>query len=362
METQFFTMTDTNISFSTLEDFSPELSMQDLAEQVQKAFAEQLARVREQPSPELIEKLRLAYLGRKGMVPALYGRMKGLTKEERPVAGKALNSLKTEVEREVEALLQAGKAWLIQQRLEHHRPDITLGTPIRKGALHPVSLIRQKAMAEFARMGFSVYDGPECENDYYNFTALNTLEDHPARDMQDTFYLENDPTLLLRSHTSNNQIHTMAAVQPPLRIIAPGRVYRCDSDPTHSPLFHQIEALVVAEGIGFAHLKGTIDHFLKAIFGAEFKTRLRPSYFPFVEPGAEIDLYSPKAGWLEIGGCGMVHPNVFENVGLDSERYTGFAFGFGLDRMAMLRYGLPDLRQLFSGDSEYLGQFPCVSV
>jgi phenylalanyl-tRNA synthetase alpha chain len=213
-----------------------------------------------------------------------------------------------------------------------------------------------------------VADGPEIDLDFYNFGALNFQDDHPARDMQDTFFVQSDEKLVLRTHTSNIQIHTMLKNQPPMRVVAPGRVYRCDSDLTHTPMFHQIEGLVVDLNISMADMKGVVDRFLKATFGHDLETRLRPSFFPFVEPGAEIDLacvackgsgcrICSMTGWLEIGGLGMVHPNVFEAVGIDSERYTGFAFGFGIDRIAMLKYGLGDLRQLFEGNKPFLGQF-----
>jgi phenylalanyl-tRNA synthetase alpha chain len=241
-----------------------------------------------------------------------------------------------------------------------------------EGALHPVTLVRRELLREFRRMGFTVYDGPEVDYDFYNFSALNMPADHPARDMQDTFYVQGEGNVLLRTHTSNIQIHCMLNEKPPLRIVAPGRVFRVDSDPTHTPMFHQIEAFVVDRGISFAHMKGVIDAFMKAVFGSNMRTRLRPSFFPFVEPGAELDLQCTQCGgkgcrlckqtgWLEIGGCGMIHPNVFEAVEYDSELYSGFAFGFGIDRMAMLKYRLTDLRQLFEGSYQFLGGFPSVT-
>lgn len=336
-------------------------NVNSLIEQAQaalKAFDLEKHNVEAHPSREAVERLRVSFLGRKGVVTELYGEMRTLSKDDRPAGGKALNDLKTRVESGIESLQQKVNEWQLQQQLLR-KVDVSRPTEgDHSGSLHPVTLIRREVLDVFRRLGFAVYDGPEIEYEYYNFTALNTPDHHPARDMQDTFYLAEQAQLILRSHTSNIQIHGMMRDRPPLRVVAPGRVFRCDSDPTHTPQFHQIEAFVVDENISFAHLKGTIDHFLRALFGQEFKTRLRPSFFPFVEPGAEIDLYSPKAGWLEIGGCGMIHPNVFECVGYDSERLTGFAFGFGLDRMAMLKYGLRDLRQLFSGDRDFLGQFP----
>jgi phenylalanyl-tRNA synthetase alpha chain len=229
--------------------------------------------------------------------------------------------------------------------------------------------MRKRLLKIFRHHGFTVYDGPEVDYDLYNYELLNFPDDHPAREMQDTFFVDGQEKLLLRSHTSNIQIHTMLNAKPPLRIIAPGRVFRCDNDPTHTPMFHQIEAFVVDKGINFAHLKGMIDVFLKEIFGQEMKTRFRPSFFPFVEPGAEIDMQCTMChgkgcrvcsdtGWLEIGGCGLIHPNIFEAVEYDSEQISGFAFGFGIDRMAMLADALPDLRQLFEGNKDFQSQFP----
>lgn len=328
-------------------------------ESIEANFERDLAPVQSSPSPQAVENLRLAYLGRKGQVTALYEGMRDLSKEERPEAGKLANQLKEKFEKVLDQLKGEALQWSIGEVLKRDPIDITLptGGAYRHGSLHPVTLMRHKVVQEFRRLGFTVFDGPEVEFEFYNFTALNTPEHHPARDMQDTFYIEGQKGMVLRSHTSNIQIHTMLGEKPPVRAVAPGRVFRCDSDPTHTPLFHQIEAFVVDEQISFAHLKGTIDHFLKAIYGSKVRTRLRPSFFPFVEPGAEIDM-EWNGGWLEIGGCGMIHPNVFESVGYDSERYSGFAFGFGLDRMAMLYYGINDLRQLFSGNSELMSQFP----
>jgi phenylalanyl-tRNA synthetase alpha chain len=228
----------------------------------------------------------------------------------------------------------------------------------------------EETAAIFARLGFTVADGPDIENRFNNFTALNTPDGHPARSESDTFFIEGGDDVLLRTQTSPVQIRTMQSGPPPVYVIAPGTVYRRDDvDATHSPMFHQVEGLAVDEGLSFAHLKGTIDTFLKAIFGSNLKTRLRPSFFPFVEPGAEFDVECgvckgkgcrtcKDTGWIEIGGCGMIHPNVFEAVGYDSSLYSGFAFGFGIDRMAMSRFALPDLRQLFEGDYEFLGNFP----
>jgi len=337
-------------------------------------FAKELEDVRASRSPEAVETLRVAWLGRKGKVTALTEGLRHCPKDERPAAGRAVNVLKQRVETDVQALKSEAQTWAIDAKLTAAPLDISL--PVEalepQGSLHPVTLMRRELLGEFRRLGFTVYDGPEIDYELYNFNALNIPAHHPARDMQDTFYLKEQPGLLLRTHTSNIQIHAMLNERPPLRLVAPGRVFRCDSDPTHTPMFHQIEAFVVDRGISFAHMKGVIDAFMKAVFGSNMKTRLRPSFFPFVEPGAEMDLMCTQCGgkgcrlckhtgWLEVGGCGMIHPNVFESVDYDSEAYQGFAFGFGIDRMAMLKYRLTDLRELFEGNAPFLGQFPVFS-
>ena len=339
---------------------------------VEKEFSTDYAKVREQPLPSAVEELRLAYLGRKGKITGLLEGLRSCPKEHKPVAGKTINQLKKSAESAIEELkVEAGK-WLLQQKLKGEPVDISLPVASERGhgSLHPVTLMRRVLSKEFRRLGFTVYDGPEVEFDFFNFTALNMPEHHPARDMQDTFYVDSEDDLVLRTHTSNIQIHAMLAESPPLRVVALGRVYRCDSDATHTPMFHQIEGFVVDKDISFAHLKATIDTFLKAVYGDTIATRFRPSFFPFVEPGAEMDMpcvscagkgcrVCKDTGWIELGGCGMIHPNVFEAVGYDSEIYTGFAFGFGLDRMAMQKYGLNDLRLMFEGDDGFLRQFPC---
>lgn len=347
------------------------LSLSAAVQAVASAFERDAATVRAAPSPASVESLRLTYLGRKGQVTGLMEGMRTCSKEERPAYGKAVNELKTGVERALETLKEASLLWAVEERLAAAPLDITLpvAAPHALGSLHPVTLMRRELLLEFRRLGFAVYDGPEIDTEEHNFNALNMPAHHPARDMQDTFYMSQGDSLVLRTHTSNIQIHAMLNERPPLRIVAPGRVFRVDSDPTHTPMFHQIEAFVVDRGITFAHMKGVIDSFIKAIFGKNVKTRFRPSYFPFVEPGAELDVQCVQCsgkgcrlckntGWLEIGGAGMIHPNVFEAVEYDSDIYTGFAFGFGIDRMAMLKYRVPDLRQLFEGHHAYLGQFP----
>jgi len=265
----------------------------------------------------------------------------------------------------------------INEKLASETIDVTLpGRGVGKGNLHPVSRTMARIEAIFRSVGYSVEEGPEIEDDYHNFEALNIPEHHPARAMHDTFYVDsssfaNKPdvgSLVLRTHTSPVQVHTMENKKPPIRIICPGRVYRCDSDLTHTPMFHQVEGLVVDEGVSFADLKGTIDQFLKAFFEQDVPVRFRPSYFPFTEPSAEVDIQCTncsgegcrvcsQTGWIEIMGCGMVHPNVFKSCGIDPEKYTGFAFGMGPDRLAMLRYGINDLRLMFENDIKFLKQF-----
>ena len=346
-------------------------SFDETASEIRKEFIEKSGGVKAQPTPKSVDDLRVAFLGKKGRVTTLSEELRNVPKEKRPEAGKAVNTLRQFIEAEVATLQSFSGEFVLNQKLNAPALDVTL--PVQQtapgGSLHPVSLMRQILIREFRRLGFTIYDGPEVDLDFYNFNALNVPESHPARDMQDTFYVKGYENLVMRTQTSNIQIHAMLKEKPPLRIIAPGRVFRCDSDPTHTPMFHQIEGFVVDRNITFANLKATINTFLTAIYGSELKTRFRPSFFPFTEPSAEFDLQCvlcsgkgcricKQTGWLEIGGCGMIHPNVFEAVDYDSEEYTGFAFGFGIDRMAMLKYSLPDLRQLFEGNYKFLGQFP----
>jgi phenylalanyl-tRNA synthetase alpha chain len=310
----------------------------------------------------------------------LFEALKTVPKEEKPLAGKALNSLKIFLENEIQKLKDLAFQDELQKKIQERYLDISLPSEPVIGSLHPITLIRKKIIKIFCENGFSVYDSPETDFDDYNFTRLNIPEHHPSRDMQDTFFIKKQdplsPNLVLRTHTSNTQIHAMLQEEPPLRIVVPGRVYRVDNDATHSPMFHQIEAVVVDEGISFAHLKGIIQTFTYGIFGEGLKTRFRASYFPFVEPGAEVDVECPfchkelgsvlrlhcktckHTGWIEIGGSGMIHPNVFKSVHYDCERYTGYAFGFGLDRMTMVAYGLNDLRLMFEGLQTFQSQFP----
>ena len=346
-------------------------TVNEKAGQIKAKFDEQKSELQSNMSPKGVEELRVAFLGRKGQVTALMEIMRDLSKEDRPEAGKVINQLRSQVEGDIEDLKLKADDFLLEQKLNQAPIDVSMPvvSPQKKGSLHPVTLMRRVLLKEFRNLGFTVYDGPEVDLDFYNFSSLNFKDDHPARDMQDTFFVKDFDRTVMRTHTSNIQIHAMLNEAPPLRVVAPGRTYRCDSDLTHTPMFHQIEGFVVDQNISMAHMKGVFDKFLKAIFGEDLETRLRPSYFPFVEPGGEVDLQCvscrgkgcricSQTGWLEIGGLGMIHPNVFEAVDLDSEKYTGFAFGFGIERIAMLRYGLQDLRQLFEGNQQFLGQFP----
>jgi phenylalanyl-tRNA synthetase alpha chain len=332
-----------------------------------------------------LEDLRVRYLGKKGELSAVLRGMGSLSAEERPRVGEVANRVRDEVE----ALLVAAKGRLQSKALDAELAgapiDVTLDgrRPQPRGHRHPITRATEEIAAIFGRLGYEVANGPEVELDWYNFEALNIPADHPARDMQDTFYVDESTlrhgvepgTVLLRTHTSPVQIRSMKRIgKPPVRIICPGRVYRSDYDQTHSPMFHQVEGLCVDEGITFADLKGTLAAFARAYFGPGTKTRFRPSYFPFVEPGAEVDVSCSicggtgrrdgkrcgtckETGWLEVLGAGMVHPKVLENGGIDAKQYTGFAFGMGVERLAMLRYGIDDLRLYFENDLRFLAQF-----
>jgi phenylalanyl-tRNA synthetase alpha chain len=318
--------------------------------------------------PAAVEAVRVRYLGRKGTLTALMKGLSALSPEERPAAGKAVNELKQRVGLELQRAAEAASDAARALSLERDRLDVTL-PPRRpwRGSLHPVTRTRRELEQIFLEMGFSIESGPEVEDDFHNFEALNIPADHPARDDTDTFYLEGG--LLLRTHTSPVQIRTMQARRPPIKMICPGRVYRRDMDATHLPMFHQLEALVVSERISMSDLKGTLAAVWTRFFGEHVRMRLRPGYFPFVEPGCEYDLscrvcdgagcrVCKGSGWIELGGAGMVHPAVFEAVDLDPERYSGFAFGLGIDRIAMMRHGIDDLRLLMENDVRFLEQFP----
>lgn len=314
-----------------------------------------------------LETVRVDYLGKKGHITALMKNLGGLAPEERPAAGAEINKAKDAVQDALSDRKRMLEEAAVHARLASEVIDVTLpGRGQHTGGLHPVTRTLQRIEDIFSAVGYTVEEGPEIEDDYHNFEALNIPSHHPARAMHDTFYI--DDTHVLRTHTSPVQVRTMENKKPPIRIICPGRVYRCDSDVTHSPMFHQVEGLVVDKNISFADLKGTMDQFLKSFFEADVAVRFRPSYFPFTEPSAEMDIQCTQChgagcrmckntGWLEVGGCGMVHPEVFKASGVDPEVYTGFAFGMGVERLAMLRYGVNDLRLFFENDLRFLKQF-----
>ena len=294
-------------------------------------------------------------LGKNGEINLLLKSLGKLPQEKRKNSGKALNELKSSLEAIFQSRRNHLKEKFFSEELKRDSLDVTLpGRTRESGTLHPVTSTIIEISNFFVSMGFDIRSGPEAESEYYNFEALNIPEDHPAKDMHDTFYLDNG--LLLRTHTSPVQIRTMEKQGPPIRIICPGRVYRKDSDLTHTPMFHQIEGLVLEENASFAVLKGMLKDFINNFFGKEAELRFRPSYFPFTEPSAEVDI-KWKKGWLEILGCGMVHPNVLEMSGINSKKYSGFAFGLGPERMAMLKYNIPDLRSFFENDLRFLKQF-----
>ena len=312
-----------------------------------------------------LENAKARYLGKEGSLTGLLKGLGRLSAEERPAAGARINQVKQQIEAALQARRDALQNQALQQKLAAEALDVTLpGRGLGVGGLHPVTRTLERIETLFHSIGFEVATGPEIENDFYNFTALNIPADHPARAMHDTFYI--DEQHVLRTHTSPIQIRYMEAhlaqfsqqeSMPDIRIIAPGRVYRVDSDATHSPMFHQVEGLWIGEKVSFADLKGVVADFLKRFFESDnLQVRFRPSFFPFTEPSAEMDL-SWGDGWLEIGGCGMVHPNVLKHVNIDSEKYQGFAFGLGVERLAMLRYGVNDLRLFFENDLQFLKQF-----
>ena len=319
-------------------------------------------------TPIDLERVKSTYLGKKSLLTDCLKTLGQLSPEERPRVGQRINEIKTQLQEAIKIRFDMLSALAVEKKLANEAVDITLpGRGEAIGSLHPVTKTRQIIEQFFVLRGFQFKQGPEIETDYYNFTALNVPEHHPARAMHDTFYFADGR--LLRTHTSNVQIRAMETEKPPLRVIASGRVYRCDSDMTHTPMFHQLEGLVVEEGATFAALKGLLHRFLREFFeDDDLPIRFRPSYFPFTEPSAEVDVacvlcagkgcrVCKESGWLEVLGCGMVHPNVFKHVGIDAEQFTGYAFGVGLDRLAMLRYGIPDLRLLFENDIRFLQQF-----
>ena len=336
---------------------------QNLADLLQEA-KEAIASAENVP---VLEKLRVRYLGKKGVLTEQLKRLGGLPAEQRPVFGKEVNIAKQQLQTAITGRKEDLQSSARTQQLASEQIDVSLpGRGRASGGLHPVTRTLERLQRLFAGMGFEVADGPEIEDDFHNFEALNIPQDHPARAMHDTFYF--DDGKVLRTHTSPVQIRFMENSEPPFRAIAPGRVYRCDSDVTHTPMFHQLEGLWVDETVSFADLKGLLSEFLSAFFEKDLEVRFRPSYFPFTEPSAEVDIgcvicggdgcrVCGHTGWLEVLGCGMVHPEVFRHVGVDSEKYTGLAFGLGVERLAMLRYGVNDLRLFFENDLRFLRQF-----
>ena len=334
---------------------------------LQTLVAQAQAALVEASDSAAVEALRVQYLGKKSQLSELSKQMGKLGEEERRAFGAELNAAREAITGALNARKQVLDDAALSARLAAERVDVTLpGRGQGAGGLHPVTRVLERIEDFFTRVGFSVADGPEVEDDFHNFEALNIPSHHPARAMHDTFYF--DANRLLRTHTSPVQVRVMESQQPPIRIVCPGRVYRCDSDLTHSPMFHQVEGLLIDENVSFADLKGVIEDFLRVFFEKELQVRFRPSYFPFTEPSAEVDIQCvmchgdgcrvcKQTGWLEVLGCGMVHPQVLRNCGIDPDRYQGFAFGMGVERFAMLRYGVNDLRLFFDNDVRFLRQF-----
>ncbi len=319
----------------------------DLAQE-KKSF---LSKFKEADSQDSLNSLKIEYLGKKGILPSLMSQLSNAPAEKKPKLGKSINEFKSFIEESIRSSLEKIEQSSLDEQLSKEAIDVTLPLSPDVGSYHPVSLITQEISNYFQNKGYVLREGPEIESEYFNFSALNIPENHPARDMHDTFYFDNGN--LLRTHTSPVQIRSMELESPPLKILCPGKVFRCDSDQTHTPMFHQVEGLVVDKDINFAHLKNEILDFVESFFKNNPKVRFRPSYFPFTEPSVEVDIQGEN-GWLEIMGCGMVHPNVLKNVGLSPEVYSGFAFGMGIERMTMLRYQISDIRMLFENDLRFV--------
>lgn len=339
--------------------------MKEKLEQIRAAVEEALGKAADM---DALENIRIKYMGKKGELTAVLKGMGKLSKEERPVIGALANEIRQKLESEIEAKKSAIAAAMEEKRLAEETIDVTMpGKKNREGKLHPLTQVMDEIKRIFMGMGFSIAEGPEVEYDYYNFEALNIPKNHPARDTQDTFYIEDN--IVLRTQTSPMQIRVMEKTKPPIRVIAPGKVYRSDTvDATHSPVFHQIEGLVVDKGVTMADLKGTLEMFVKTLYGENTRARFRPHHFPFTEPSAEMDIscwscggkgcgVCKGEGWIEVLGCGMVHPKVLANCGIDPEVYSGFAFGIGLERIAMGKYDINDLRLFFENDLRFLSQF-----
>lgn len=334
---------------------SAPVTLQQLTDQLDALEQQASAEIADAADSAALEQLRVGLLGKKGRISGVLGAMGKLPGEERPLVGQRANVLKNQVKTLLSERLQAVQQAAMAERIARESIDVTApASGIPMGHRHPLITTTEEIVDLFLGLGYSVAEGPEVEKDHYNFTALNIPEDHPARDMQDTFYL--GPDLLMRTHTSPVQIRYLEQNPPPVRIVAPGRVYRRDAvDATHSPVFHQVEVLAIDEGLDFSHLRGTVMAFLKAFFG-DLPVRFRASYFPFTEPSAEVDVQW-RGRWLEVMGCGMVDPAVLEGLGLDPERYSGFAAGLGVERFCMVRHGIDDIRRLYTSDLRFLEQF-----
>jgi phenylalanyl-tRNA synthetase alpha chain len=343
------------------------MDVQEFQSRLESLESEAVDRLADAETEDEIIKVKNAFLGRNGEVQELMSVLRELPNEDKPVAGRAANACKEGIQEAYEQRLEALEDEKLRRQIAEEAVDVTL--PARRPApasAHPVTRTMRELTDVFVDMGFGVADGPEVEEDFYNFEALNFPKDHPARDMQDTFKMVDGR--VLRTHTTPLQVRSLLAYEPPVRLVAPGRVYRCDSDLTHSPVFHQVDGFLVDRDITFADLKGTLNHFAEEVFGEETPVRFRPSYFPFTEPSAEVDIgcifcegagcrVCGDTGWLEILGAGMVDPNVFESVGVDPAVYSGFAFGMGVERVAMLKYGIDDIRLLYDNDVRFLRQF-----
>ena len=334
---------------------SSTLSLKQLINELETLESDAAKEISAAENSESIEKLRLGFLGKKGKLSLLLGEMKNLANEERPLIGQRANVLKTQLQELIKERLEFLKTQTLNKILINETIDVTAPpTGVPQGHRHPLITTTEQIIDLFLGLGYLVSEGPEIENDYYNFEALNIPPDHPARDMQDTFYLGGE--YLLRTHTSPVQIRCLERQKPPVRIVSPGRVYRRDAvDATHSPVFHQIEVLAIDEGLDFSHLRGTVMAFLKAFFG-DLPIRFRASYFPFTEPSAEVDVQW-RGKWLEVMGCGMVDPAVLEELGIDPEKHSGFAAGLGVERFCMVRHGIDDIRKLYTSDLRFLEQF-----
>ena len=339
-----------------------------MRDKIQQIREKALAEIDKADGLEKLNDVRAAILGKKGELTAVLKGMKDVAPDERPKVGQWVNETREAVEKLLNEKVKKFEAEALKRKYESEKIDVTMPAKrSKKGNLHPVTQVKDQLSEIFTSMGFEVYEGTEIENDYYNFTALNTPKDHPARDMQDTFYINKD--IVLRTQTSPVQVRVMEQGKLPIRMIAPGRVFRADEvDATHSPSFHQIEGLVIDKGVTFADLKGTLQEFAKELFGPETKVKFRPHHFPFTEPSAEVDVTCFKCGgkgcrfckgegWIEILGCGMVHPHVLEMSGMDPKEYSGFAFGVGLERIALLKYEIDDMRLLYENDDRFLKQF-----